>query len=255
MAAYSFKMPWARQLLAVLALLTAVPALPGVPVAEAQEQRIEDFAFARGMSSRTVRDSIRGRESVLYRFDAAAGQRLSITLRTNNPSAYFNLTYGYNGQSLHVGSINGNRARMVLPESGNYFVEVYMMRNAARRGERADYALTVGITGAPDIIVEPPPPRPPRPPQPEPVDPGYGDPDYADGLAGGPDYWRVTNVPIGDALNIRSRPAANGAVIARAPNGARLRNLGCRINGQTRWCRVELRDGSIGWAAGRFLRE
>lgn len=253
MAAHSNKTPFARHLVAALMMLAAVPAAPGISPAQAQEQRIEDFSFARGMSSRTVRDSIQGRESVLYRFDAAAGQRLSITLRTNNPSAYFNLTYGYNGQSLHVGSSDGNRARMILPESGDYFVEVYLMRNAARRGERADYALTVGITGAPDIAIEPPPP--PRPPRPEPVDPGYGDPDYADGLADGPDYWRVTNVPLGDALNIRARPKANGAVIARAPNGARLRNLGCRLTGQTRWCRVELRDGSIGWAAGRFLRE
>lgn len=250
--AHAKMLPFARQALVALLMLTAAPALGTGPLsapAMAQEQRMENFAFARGMSSRTVRDTIQGRESVIYRFGASAGQRLTVSLRSNNRNAYFNLSAGYGGQPLHVGSMDGNRIRLVLPETGDYFIEVYLMRNAARRGEIADYSLTVGIAGRPDIGIDPPPPRP------QPIDPGNGDPDYADGLAGGPDYWRVTNVPIGDALNIRSRPAANAAVIARAPNGVRLRNLGCRASGQTRWCRVELRDGSIGWANGRFLRE
>lgn len=245
-------LPLARRAFVALLMFTAAPVIGGgvlLTPAAAQEQRMENFAFARGTSSRTIRDTIQGRESVIYRFGASAGQRLSITLRANNRNAYFNLSSGYGGQPLHVGSMNGNRVRLVLPETGDYFIEVYLMRNAARRGEIADYALTVGIAGRPDGIDPTPPPRP------QPIDPAYGDPDYADGLAGGPDTWRVTNVPIGDALNIRSRPMANAPVIARAPNGVRLRNLGCRASGQTRWCRVELRDGSIGWANGRFLRE
>lgn len=201
---------------------------------------MENLAFARGASSRTIRDSIRGRESVIYRFAASAGQRLSITMRTNNPSATFNLGTRPGGEPLHMGAIDGNRVQLLIPRSGNFFVEVYLIRNAARRGEIADYALTVGVTGAPDVDV---------------VDPGLGDPDYADGLAGGPDYWRVSNVAPGDLLNIRARPSASAPIVARAANGMRLRNLGCRMTGPTRWCRVELRDGSIGWAAGRFLRE
>ena len=28
--------------------------------------------------------------------------------------------------------------------------------------------------------------------------------DYADGMAGGPDFWEVTNVPARDTLNVRA---------------------------------------------------
>ena len=235
--------------LGVLSLGTVRPAgSPGL----AQGRSMEKLGVQRGLWRRGVRDSIRGRESVIYRFGASAGQRLSVTLRTNNPSAAFNISRRFGGPALFNGAVEGNRARLILPESGDYFVEVYLNRNAGRRGERADYALTLAIAGLPDLGILPPRPRPPLP---EPIDPGYGDPDYADGLTGGPDYWRVAGVPAGDALNIRSRPSASATAIARAPNGVRLRNLGCRASGATRWCRVELRDGSIGWANGRFLRE
>lgn len=80
--------------------------------------------------------------------------------------------------------------------------------------------------------------------------------DFADGNAGGPDFWQVANVPPGDLLNIRSRPSARASVVARLRNGTILRNRGCRVSGGTRWCRVERKNGSsAGWAAGRFLIE
>ncbi|GKY90253.1 SH3 domain-containing protein [Sinisalibacter aestuarii] len=86
-----------------------------------------------------------------------------------------------------------------------------------------------------------------------------GDPG-PDGLilvqAGGPDFWQVTGVSSGDTLNIRSGPSTLNRIIARAPNGAVLRNLGCQGSGNSRWCKVQTRDGSItGWASGAYLRE
>ncbi|MGR3313979.1 SH3 domain-containing protein [Roseovarius indicus] len=72
----------------------------------------------------------------------------------------------------------------------------------------------------------------------------------------GPDYWQVTGVASSDHLNIRSGPGTSNRVVALAPNGAVFRNLGCRGEGNARWCHVETPDGSTsGWAAGRFLRE
>jgi len=38
---------------------------------------------------------------------------------------------------------------VALPTDGTYVVRVYLMRNAARRGETAQYTLTVGVTGTP----------------------------------------------------------------------------------------------------------
>lgn len=227
------------RLFAVLAvILWSVAALPVVQAASAQD-RSERVSFASGRSSKTVHDSITGYETVNYRVNVRAGQRLAASLRTDNASNYFNIWAPGASEALYNGSVSGELADVIVRSSGDYRIQVYLMRNAARRNESANYRLKIEVTGG---------------------DATYGggerQPDYADGLAGGPDFWEVANVPPGDRLNVRSRPTAQAPVVVRLRNGTVLRNLGCRMNGQTRWCRVERRDGTgAGWAAGRFLIE
>ena len=50
---------------------------------------------------------------------------------------------------MFIGSTKGSEAAVALPTDGIYVVRVYLMRNAARRGETAQYTLTVGVTGTP----------------------------------------------------------------------------------------------------------
>jgi hypothetical protein len=226
------------RLFAVLAaLLWSVALLPVVQGAHAQD-RSERISFASGRTSKTVQDSITGYETVNYRVNVRAGQRLAASLSTDNDSNYFNIWAPGASEALYNSSVSGDLADVIVRSTGDYRIQVYLMRNAARRNESADYRLKVEVTGG---------------------DPYYGgkpQPDYADGLSGGPDFWEVANVPPGDRLNVRSRPTAQAPIVVRLRNGAVLRNLGCRMNGQTRWCRVERRDGSgAGWAAGRFLIE
>lgn len=223
-------------LLVSATFLLSVGAVPGFAPSQAGAQdRSERISFAPGRSSRTVRDTIVGYEGMDYLVNVRAGQRLAATLRTDNPSSYLNIKARGSSEALFNGSIDGNIGDVIVPSGGDYVVEVYLMRNAARRGESARFSLTVEVTGG---------------------DPGSVQPDFADGLSGGPDFWQVANVPPGDRLNIRSRPSAQATTVVRVRNGTVLRNLGCRMNGQTRWCRVERRDGSSGgWAAGRFLIE
>lgn len=72
----------------------------------------------------------------------------------------------------------------------------------------------------------------------------------------GPDWWRVFGVAADDQLNIRTGPGAANGLVATAPNGAILRNLGCKGSGNSRWCRIETPNGKVrGWVSGRFLRE
>ena len=60
----------------------------------------------------------------------------------------------------------------------------------------------------------------------------------------------------GSTLNMRSGPGTNYRVVARAPNGTILRNLGCQGTGNSRWCEVETKDGNVrAWVKGTFLRE
>lgn len=89
------------------------------------------------------------------------------------------------------------------------------------------------------------------------ADPPEHPPEFADGLAGGPDYWAVTGVPDNDVLNVRSGPGTSHDVSGTLANGDMARNLGCRMHREQRWCRIRtLGDEPIeGWVNGRYLEE
>lgn len=78
-----------------------------------------------------------------------------------------------------------------------------------------------------------------------------------DGLDGGPDFWVVRGLPPGDRLNVRRDPDAMSPALATLQEGEIVRNLGCRMVGGVRWCRIRSIVGMdvTGWVAGRFLRE
>lgn len=114
----------------------------------AQDTRTVDVKFPRGTSGTTVSDSITGYQSVNYRLGVSAGQRMDVQLDADNASAYFNITAPGAAEALYNGSVSGNGTSVVIPSSGNYIVNVYLMRNAARRGETADYDLTLYIEAA-----------------------------------------------------------------------------------------------------------
>jgi hypothetical protein len=103
-------------------------------VAQEPSQRVQ---VASGATSAGLQGQITGDEIVDYLLDAAAGQRMTIDFRTDNPSAYFNLTAGSDPTALQVGSTSGNSYDGTLIWSGTYRVRVYLMRNAARRNETA----------------------------------------------------------------------------------------------------------------------
>ncbi|MDH4414057.1 MAG: SH3 domain-containing protein [Rhizobium sp.] len=217
----------------VVALAVTVQIGAGSAVAQERNARVE---FSRGQSSTTIRGSVRGYEGINYRINVRGGQRLAVTMDSSNGSNYFNILGPIGGEALFNGSVSGNFADIIVPDSGDYTVQVYLMRNAARRNEQARFTLRIEVTGG----------RPIAPPA----------PDFADGLSGGPDFFQVAGVSRGDALNIRTRPSAQSPIVTRVVNGEILRNGGCRMTGQTRWCRVSRPDGSnAGWAAGRFLIE
>ena len=81
--------------------------------------------------------------------------------------------------------------------------------------------------------------------------------DFADGLAGGPDFWEVIQLAPGDALNLRSKPSAKASVVVGLLSGTLLRNHGCKMQGGQRWCQVSMRNdpNRRGWVAGRYLHE
>ena len=105
--------------------------------------------FAKGASSTTLVGSLKGDKTIDYKLRARAGQAMTVGLKTDNGSNYFNvLPPGSNDVAIFVGSSNGNDWSGTLAADGEYTIRVYLMRNAARRNETARYKLTIGITGS-----------------------------------------------------------------------------------------------------------
>jgi hypothetical protein len=130
---------------AAAALATGL--LIGQP-AWAQEQT--KVGFAAGASRATFKGSIRGDRDHSYRVEARAGQILTVDFKPSNRSAYVNVTAPGADTALFIGSTSGNRFRSsALTAAGPYVVQVYLMRNAARRNEASTYRLTIGLGGGP----------------------------------------------------------------------------------------------------------
>ena len=105
--------------------------------------------FPRGASNTTIKGTLKGRETIDYTLAATAGQRMTVTLTTDNTANYFNLIEpGAGDVAYFVGSNSGNRFEGELAQSGDQTIRVYLYRSAARRGETARYRLEVGIAGA-----------------------------------------------------------------------------------------------------------
>lgn len=215
--------------LIVLAAWLAMPA-----AAEAASR----IRFAPGAESATLRGRIIGYEVRDYVVSARAGQVMTVTMASDNRAASFNILPAGSREAIFIGAVGGNTFTTRLARSGDTVISVGMARSAARRNEAANFRLSVRITGGA----------------------GWAEPpaqDFADGLTGGPDTWRVAGVPPGDLLNIRRGPSPSAPVVASVPNGTRLANGGCRMVSGSRWCMVDVPGGSgiSGWANGRFLRE
>lgn len=81
--------------------------------------------------------------------------------------------------------------------------------------------------------------------------------EFADSLAGGPDFWEVTGVGPNSRLSLRKEASPHAKRLTNFSNGAMLKNLGCKIGRGQRWCEVERPDDPSvrGWVKGRYLRE
>ncbi|MER2530236.1 MAG: hypothetical protein ABTR54_01330 [Candidatus Competibacter sp.] len=133
---------------ASLAAAFAIALAPALVLAQdaIREVRVQ---FPRGTSSTTLKGTIQGQEIIDYKLGARAGQRMTVTLTTDNAGNSFNLLApGETEVAFFVGSTEGNRFEGNLAKSGEQTIRVYLVRSAARRNEIARYRLKVAIAGA-----------------------------------------------------------------------------------------------------------
>jgi hypothetical protein len=141
-------------------ILTAVVAAGFLLSQPASAQQETVVAFAKGASSQTLKGSIKGDQDHSYVVNARAGQTLTVDFKPTNASAYFNVTAPGADSAMFIGSTSGNRFSGPLTVSGRHVVQVYLMRNAARRNETANFTLTIGVTGAATATAAAAAPRP-----------------------------------------------------------------------------------------------
>ena len=216
-------------------ILALTLGLAGALPAAAQD--VVDIRFAPGTSGATINGTIVGQEYIDYVLGARAGQRMNVDLTvtgTNgNGSANFNiLPAGQDFPALYNSSNEGTSGSVLLPETRDWAIRVYLMGNDADTGKTVGYSIDVSIDGSSGQAA------------------GGGT-----GLLPEEDFF-VVNVSGNGTLNVRNDPRPSGTLLGRLPNGTAVANAGgCTMSDGQQWCEVRNpSNGLRGWVAARFLR-
>ncbi|PYF08650.1 hypothetical protein C8J30_11267 [Rhodobacter viridis] len=211
------------KLLPSVALATALLAPPAALAEEGPAIPLPSESLVPGI---LVSGSLGGDDTVRYSLSGAQGQVLSVDLNGPGMLPDFLIREATKSEVLFLSSqAAAPVADLALPQPGDYEIEVFLNRAFARQGKAFDYDLAVGLNP----------------------------PDFADGLAGGPDWWQVNE---GQVLTMRAGPSERFTPVGVAEGGAVGRNKGCHMNMGTRWCDLRLvGSGLRGWLPGAELSE
>ena len=91
--------------------------------------------FDKGTTGTTAKGQVKGYDTVNYKIGAKEGQYMRVSLESKK--AYMNIFEpgkGVGDAAMFIGSTKGQSYTGNLPKSGTYTIQVYLMRNEARRG-------------------------------------------------------------------------------------------------------------------------
>ena len=129
-----------------LMIIMATAALLFVPAMAKGKVTTHQVHFDKGTSGTTVKGHVKGYGTVYYKLGAKAGQSMRVSLRSKK--AFMNIFEpgkGAGDGAMFGGSTEGGKYTGVLSESGTYTIQVFLMRNEARRGTNTSYTLEIGI--------------------------------------------------------------------------------------------------------------
>lgn len=222
----------ARSALRVLACAALCAAAVPAVAQSYQDGQMQTLQMNRSLDAVSIQGSVEGWDVQKFRIPAERGQTLRLGLESRNRDVAFNLIHPSTGAVVYDGARSGRRAEVVLKNGGDWIVEVFLTRQAADRGDWADFRLDARLVNP---VQEPKPPRPP---------------------VGNTSFFIVDGLGGYDSLNIRAEASLSGRVVARAPNGTRLTNGGCFASGGMTWCAVADPAGRFtGYASARYLVE
>ena len=125
-----------------LALIAFTPA--------AFAQQTQDVKFQAGNYGTMVTGKITGQEYADYKLGAKAGQEMFVEMTvadTNGDgSVFFNiLPPGSDNVAIYNASMDGNTAKINLPETGEYTIRVYLMGNDEDAGKTVGFNMDLSI--------------------------------------------------------------------------------------------------------------
>lgn len=129
-----------------LLLVAVVLSLFALPAMAKDKVTTHQVHFDKGTSGTTVKGHIKGYDTVYYKLDAKAGQSMRVSLTSKK--AFMNIFVpgkGAGDGAMFGGSTEGGNYTGILPANGTYTIQVFLMRNEARRGTIGNYKLHMGI--------------------------------------------------------------------------------------------------------------
>ena len=131
-----------------LALLAAAPVQPKrSSTAGGAAERSERLELTPGQPPVSQSGTVVGDASVTYIAAGRKGQTLAVELKSTSTSIYFNLLPKGDPTAIYASATesSGNAGTVALPADGDNEIVVYLFRNAARRGARAPFTMSVGL--------------------------------------------------------------------------------------------------------------
>ncbi|MFK7966188.1 MAG: SH3 domain-containing protein [Burkholderiaceae bacterium] len=180
---------------------------------------------------KAISQRVNANQKQRYALTVEEGHTLSVDLLSQGPDVQFNILPVDSDFPIHASSLDGRVADIVVPESGDYVVDVFLAPDAGQ----ADQTQSSGRALVTIAVYSP---------------------DRSETLLDGPDFWAVNGLKVGAALNLRAGPSTRYQAVGQLENGVALQNNGCRLTQGKRWCFVRVPSlETVGWVAARFLIE
>ncbi|ENV03789.1 MULTISPECIES: hypothetical protein [Acinetobacter] len=135
-----------KKIIKTLLLSTLISTASFTVLAKNVEQKVN---FLQGSTHTTLTGKFHSYDDVRYRVYAKNGQILKFNINSLGNLAYVNIfapgKKPSKDKALLIGSTVGSKGELTLPVDGDYIVQVYQMRNSARKNKTVTYNLEIEI--------------------------------------------------------------------------------------------------------------
>ena len=107
------------------------------------------IVFKKGSYGTNLKGTFKGDDEARYTLHAKAGQQLKFKIKSTKNLAYLNIYAPEDkpgsAEAILKGAIVGSTGEITLPETGQYTLQLYQMRNTARQNKSVNYKLNVSV--------------------------------------------------------------------------------------------------------------